>query len=95
LPAEKVIEKSLKLLRSDRVECLSDGRFNVVGDHGTYTVVETLDGKITCNCPGFASKGVCSHQVAVMILTRLQKYPEFQRLLASRKRYLSYRPKLY
>jgi hypothetical protein len=40
----------------------------LLGDHGTYVVVETYDGKISCNCPGFVKKGRCSHSVAVEIL---------------------------
>jgi len=70
-----MIEKARRLLESGRMERLDHERFNVVGDHGTYTVVQTYDGKITCNCLGFAKKGKCSHSAAVIILTQLSKRP--------------------
>ena len=70
---DKMIEKAQRLLRSGRVERIDGNRFNVVGDHGTYTVVQTLNGRVVCNCPGFISKGKCSHSAAVIILTRLSK----------------------
>lgn len=69
LPIDRMIAKAQKLLRSGRVERLSDDLFNVVGDHGTYTVAQSYDGKISCNCPGFLSKGRCSHSTAVLLLT--------------------------
>jgi hypothetical protein len=68
MPVERMVEKARKLLQSGKVERLDFGLFNVAGDHGTYTVVESYDGKISCNCPGFVSKGRCSHSVAVALL---------------------------
>lgn len=69
MPISRMIAKARKLLRSGKVERLGYELFNVVGEHGTYTVVRTYDGKINCNCPGFLKKGRCSHSTAVMILT--------------------------
>ncbi len=68
-----MIEKAFRLLRTGRVERLDGGRFNVVGDHGTYFVVRAPDGKISCSCPGFQSRGQCSHSAAVMIMTEIPK----------------------
>lgn len=68
MPVDRMVEKARKLLESGKVERLDVGLFNVVGDHGTYIVVETYDGKISCNCPGFVNKGRCSHSTAVNIL---------------------------
>jgi uncharacterized Zn finger protein len=74
MPVEEIIEKARKLLESGKVERLDIGLLNVVGDHGTYVVVESFEGKISCNCPGFVSKGRCSHSVAVNLLkARLRK----------------------
>ncbi len=74
MPVDRMVEKARKLLESRKVERLDTGLFNVVGDHGTYIVVEAYDGKISCNCPGFVSKGRCSHSTAVKILkTRSRK----------------------
>ena len=61
-------EKARKLIESRRVEFLGNGVYNVVGDHGTYTVVIDYKGKLSCNCPGFLSKGICSHIAAVELL---------------------------
>ena len=68
MSVDRMVEKARKLLESGKVERLDDGLFNVVGDHGTYIVVQSYDGKISCNCPGFVSKGRCSHSVAVNLL---------------------------
>ncbi len=68
LPLEKLMEKAEKLLKSRRVEALGGGAYNVVGDHGTYTVVQNYDGKLSCNCLGFLRKGRCSHSTAVLLL---------------------------
>jgi hypothetical protein len=63
-----MVEKARKLLESGKVERLDTGLYNVVGEHGTYIVAETYDGKISCNCTGFLKKGRCSHSAAVQIL---------------------------
>jgi len=73
MPLERMIEKSRKLIQSGRVEYVSDGFYNVVGDHGTYTVARNIDGTVTCNCPGFARKRRCSHSLAVILLTQTSK----------------------
>ena len=63
-------EKARKLANSGRVEALGNGVYNVIGDHGTYTVGVDYTGKISCNCQGFLSKGRCSHAEAVALLAR-------------------------
>jgi hypothetical protein len=67
---DRMIEKALKLLRTGRVERLDQRRFNVIGNHGTYSVVRDNEGRVSCNCPGFQSRGRCSHSSAVFILTK-------------------------
>ena len=69
LASERMLEKARKLVESNRVEHLAEGTYNVIGDHGTYTVVQNYAGKVSCSCPGFLSKGKCSHAAAVVILT--------------------------
>ena len=64
----KVIEKAKRLIKNGQVEKLDNNRFNVIGDHGTYNVVETPDGKMACSCMGYREKGSCSHSTAVNIL---------------------------
>ena len=65
----KVIEKAKRLIKNGQIERLDNGRFNVIGDHGTYNVVETPEGVMACNCPGYRDKGSCSHSTAVNIVT--------------------------
>lgn len=66
---EAMIDKALKLIAAGRVERLGPQRFNVVGDHGTYNVVQAPNGSVSCSCPGFRSRGRCSHSEAVKIMT--------------------------
>ncbi len=61
-------QKALKLAHSGRVEFLGNGAYNVIGDHGTYTVVEDYTGKLSCNCQGYLQKGRCSHIAAVELM---------------------------
>ena len=65
----KVIEKAKRLIKNGQVEQLDNGRYNVIGDHGTYNVVETPEGRMACSCPGYRDKGSCSHSTAVDIVT--------------------------
>ncbi len=62
-----MFEKARKFVESGRVEFLGNGVYNVIGDHGTYAVVEDFQGKLSCNCPGFLQKGLCSHVMAVTL----------------------------
>lgn len=69
----KLLEKAEKLLKSSRVEALGEGKYNVVGDHGTYIVFQDYNGKISCNCLGFLRRGKCSHSIAVLLSTKLSR----------------------
>jgi len=73
MSVDKVFEKARKLVESRRVEPLGQGTYNVIGDHGTYTVVQDYTGKVSCNCPGFMTRRKCSHATAVMILTKSKR----------------------
>jgi hypothetical protein len=64
----KMLEKAKKLVRDNRVEHLDRHRYNVIGDHGTYSVMVSMKGLTSCNCPGFRQKGRCSHSTALDIL---------------------------
>jgi hypothetical protein len=70
---DKIFEKARKLVESRRVEPLGQGTYNVIGDHGTYTVVQDYTGKVSCNCPGFMTRKKCSHATAVIILTKSKR----------------------
>jgi len=70
LPIDKMIEKAYELIQKKRVEPIGDMLYNVIGDHGTYTVGQKNDGTVSCNCPGFARKRRCSHSLAVLMLTQ-------------------------
>jgi len=65
---DRMLAKAMKLVLNGRVERLDGERFNVIGDHGTYNVVQTPNGGFSCTCPGFRDKGKCSHSTAVSIV---------------------------
>ena len=67
---DPLFEKTRKLVESGRVEFLGNGIYNVIGDHGTYTVAEDYTGKLSCNCQGFLTKKQCSHVLAVMLQSK-------------------------
>jgi predicted nucleic acid-binding Zn finger protein len=71
--ASRMLEKAERLVASGRIESLGGGVYNVVGDHGTYTVVQDYTGKLSCSCPGFLQKAKCSHVTAVMLLTKIKR----------------------
>jgi hypothetical protein len=68
-----ILEKAHKLIDARRVEFLGNGVYNVIGDHGTYTVAVDYMGKISCNCQGFLTKGKCSHATAVALLSKSRR----------------------
>jgi uncharacterized Zn finger protein len=65
MPLYKMLDKAERLLKAGRIERLDSGHYNVIGDHGTYTIV-VRERRVYCTCPGFKEKGVCSHGLAVM-----------------------------
>lgn len=67
---EHMIRKAYELICKKRIEEIGDGIYNVIGGHGTYTVVRGVNGSIACNCPGFISKKRCSHSLAVLMLNQ-------------------------
>jgi len=73
----KVVEKAEKLLKNGRVEALGEGKYNVIGDHGTYIVVQNYDGTISCNCLGFLRRRKCSHSLAVLLKTKHSRRKRF------------------
>ena len=73
MPINKLFKKAKRLVESQRVEPLSQGVYNVIGDHGTYRVAQDYTGKWSCTCPGFMEKAKCSHVAAVMIFTKVKR----------------------
>ena len=70
MPIDRMIEKAYDLMQKRRVEQIGQGVYNVVGEHGTYTVAQKIDGTVNCNCPGFVRRRRCSHSFAVLILNQ-------------------------
>ncbi len=68
--SDPLFDKARKLAESGRIEFLGNGVYNVVGDHGTYTVAEDFTGKLSCNCQGFLTKKRCSHATAVLLMKK-------------------------
>ena len=71
---DPLFDKARKLAETGRVEFLGNGIYNVIGDHGTYTVAEDHTGKLSCNCQGYLTKHQCSHVVAVMLQSKGKKW---------------------
>ena len=67
---DRMIEKAYELVQKRRVEQISEGVYNVVGDHGTYIVARRINGSISCTCPGFIKRGRCSHSLAVLLIQK-------------------------
>lgn len=67
MPLDLMVEKAFRLVKNGKIEELSGGRFNVIGDHGTYIVQIDPNGRLTCSCPGFGRRRMCSHIAAVII----------------------------
>ncbi len=70
MPIDTMIKKAYDLVQKGRIEAIGDELFNVVGEHGTYTVARRIDRTVNCNCLGFVRKGRCSHSLAVLMLTQ-------------------------
>ena len=60
--ASRLFEKAERLVASGRIESLGGGVYNVVGDHGTYTVVQDYSGKLVAVALVF-----CRKQGALML----------------------------
>jgi hypothetical protein len=73
---DPLFDKARKLAESGRVEFLGNGVYNVVGDHGTYTVAEDFSGNLSCTCQGFLTKKRCSHALAVMLLAKNKRHKQ-------------------
>jgi hypothetical protein len=67
---EKLVVKAQRLISDRRITRIQPGTFQVIGDHGTYIVVKGVDDAYHCGCPGYLSKGFCSHALAVTLLSR-------------------------
>ena len=80
MPVGRLFDKAKRLVESGRVESIGQGVYNVVGDHGTYTVVQDYTGKLSCSCLGFMQKAKCSHVTAVMLLTKTKKRPKSRKV---------------
>jgi len=65
-----MFEKAYELIQKRRIEPIGDELFNIIGEHGTYTVARRIDGTVNCSCPGFARRRRCSHSLAVLMLTQ-------------------------
>jgi hypothetical protein len=86
---ETVQQKSLRLYRDGRVTHLQGDKYQVVGDHGTYTVDHA---KQLCECP---SRVYCSHRASVEIFAAKRNVRENRKLEAKReevRRRGAYRP---
>lgn len=70
---EKLVIKAKRLIADKRVVRIEPGTYQVAGDHGTYIVVKGVDNTYHCGCPGYLTKGFCSHALAVTLLANRSK----------------------
>jgi len=70
----RVLDKADRLINEGRVIKVSDILFYVIGDHGKYFVRIEEGYKVKCTCPGFKSRGFCSHSVAVLLTLLREDY---------------------
>jgi len=70
LPIDRMFEKAYELIQKRRIEPIGDELYNIIGEHGTYTVARRIDGTVNCSCPGFARRRRCSHSLAVLMLNQ-------------------------
>lgn len=69
----RLLDKAQRLLESGRIERIDNDRYLVIGDHGTYTVAQSVTGAIGCNCLGYQDKRKCSHSTAVLMYINRKK----------------------
>jgi len=67
----KILDKAAWLIETGRVVKISDYMFYVMGRRNRH-IVKIEDGKLVCTCPGYRSKNVCSHVVAVMFVLEMK-----------------------
>ncbi len=70
LPIDRMFEKAYELIQKRRIEPIGDELYNIIGEHGTYTVARRINGTVNCSCPGFARRRRCSHSLAVLMLNQ-------------------------
>lgn len=66
-----MISKAAWLLQEGRVVRISDVMYYVKGRKNRH-IVRVEGDKLTCTCPGFKERGVCSHVIAVSTLIKLE-----------------------
>lgn len=67
----KIINKAAWLLSEGRVVRISPYMYYVIGRNSKH-LVKYENGRFTCTCKGFESKGFCSHVLAVTTLSELK-----------------------
>ena len=65
-----MIEKAVWLLVSGRVVKISDYMYYVMGRKNRH-IVKVENGVLTCTCPGFKERKMCSHIIAVSTIRSL------------------------
>jgi hypothetical protein len=63
-----MLKKAETLLQTKNVFQLSCSAFAVDGFNGSYLVKILPSGALTCTCPGFKERKVCSHIIAVSLM---------------------------
>ena len=72
---QRIIAKAAWLLSEGRVTKISNLMFYVMGRKNRH-IVRVENERLTCTCPGFRDKGICSHVVAVSVVLDLKDKAE-------------------
>ncbi len=68
---QRIVNKAAWLLAEGRVTKISDVMFYVMGRKNRH-IVKVENDQLTCTCPGFKEKNICSHIVAVSVFLGLK-----------------------
>jgi len=73
---QKIVEKAVWLIENGRVVKISDMMFYVMGRRNRH-IVKVEGDRLTCTCPGFKSKQLCSHVIAVSTILKMREGIEY------------------
>ena len=68
---QKIVDKAAWLIDTGRVVKISDYMFYVMGRKNRH-IVKIDENGLTCTCPGYREKKICSHVVAVMAVLEMK-----------------------
>ncbi|MEM0023235.1 MAG: SWIM zinc finger family protein [Thermofilaceae archaeon] len=71
-----MVSKAAWLIKEGRVVKISDLMYYVMGRKNRH-IVRVVGDALSCTCPGFRGRGICSHVIAVSTIMKLGSKSEF------------------